>query len=57
LFRRFESDPGIVIEQCRWEYNHQRPHSILRFKTPGSVGPEGRMKKLEVQPINGAILS
>ena len=47
----------IVIEQWRWEYNHQRPHSSLRYKTPASVGRESRMKMLEVQPINGAILS
>ena len=47
----------IVIEQWRWEYNHRRPHSSLRYKTPESVGRESRKTMLEVQPINGAILS
>ena len=47
----------IVIEQWRWEYNHQRPHSSLGYKTPAGVGRRSRSEKLAPQPINGAILS
>ena len=32
----------IVIEQWRWEYNTQRPHSSLGYKTPAEVGLEAR---------------
>jgi putative transposase len=32
----------IVIEQWRWEYNTQRPHSSLRYRTPAEVGAEAR---------------
>ena len=32
----------IVIEQWRWEYNTQRPHSSLGYRTPGEVGAEAR---------------
>jgi putative transposase len=32
----------IVIEQWRWEYNTQRPHSSLRYRMPGEVGAEAR---------------
>jgi len=32
----------IVIEQWRWEYNTQRPHSSLRYHTPAEVGAEVR---------------
>jgi putative transposase len=32
----------IVIEQWRWEYNTQRPHSSLRYQTPAQVGAEAR---------------
>ena len=32
----------IVIEQWRWEYNTQRPHSSLRYRTPASFGAEAR---------------
>lgn len=32
----------IVIEQWRWEYNTQRPHSSLGYRTPAEVGPEAR---------------
>ncbi len=46
----------IVIEQWRWEYNHRRPHSSLRYKTPAGVGRMSR-SELELQPISGAILS
>jgi len=32
----------IVIEQWRWEYNTQRPHSSLSYRTPAEVGAEAR---------------
>ncbi len=32
----------IVIEQWRWEYNTQRPHSRLGYRTPVEVGTEAR---------------
>ena len=32
----------IVIEQYRWEYNTQRPHSSLGYRTPAEVGTEAR---------------
>lgn len=32
----------IVIEQWRWEYNTQRPHSSLGYRTPASFGAEAR---------------
>jgi len=31
-----------VIEQWRWEYNTQRPHSSLGYRTPAEVGAEAR---------------
>lgn len=33
----------IVIEQWRWEYNTQRPHSSLGYRTPAEVGLEARV--------------
>lgn len=32
----------ILIEQWRWEYNVQRPHSSLGYRTPAEVGIESR---------------
>lgn len=32
----------ILIEQWRWEYNTQRPHSSLGYRTPSEVGGEAR---------------
>ena len=32
----------IVIEQWRWEYNTQRPHSSLNYRTPAEVGMQAR---------------
>jgi putative transposase len=32
----------IVIEQWRWEYNTQRPHSSLDYRTPSQIGGEAR---------------
>jgi putative transposase len=32
----------IVIEQYRWEYNTQRPHSSLGYRTPAQVGAAAR---------------
>jgi putative transposase len=32
----------IVIEQWRWEYNTQRPHNSLGYRTPAEVGAEAR---------------
>lgn len=32
----------ILIEQWRWEYNTQRPHSSLGYRTPAEFGAEAR---------------
>ena len=32
----------IVIEQWRWEYNTQGPHSGLGYRTPAGVGAAAR---------------
>jgi putative transposase len=32
----------ILIEQWRWEYNTQRPHSSLGYRSPEEVGVEAR---------------
>ena len=32
----------ILIEQWRWEYNTQRPHSSLGYRSPAEVGAEAR---------------
>ena len=32
----------ILIEQWRWEYNTQRPHSSLGYQKPAKVGAEAR---------------
>ena len=32
----------IVIEQWRWEYNTQRPHSRVGYRTPAEIGVESR---------------
>ncbi len=32
----------IVIEQWRWEYNTQRPHSSVGYRTPAEVGAQAR---------------
>jgi putative transposase len=32
----------ILIEQWRWEYNTQRPHSSLGYRSPAEVGIEAR---------------
>lgn len=34
----------ILIELYRWEYNTQRPHSSLKYRTPAEVGAEVRTK-------------
>ena len=34
----------ILIEQYRWEYNTQRPHSSLKYRTPAEVGAEVRRR-------------
>ncbi|MFI5372191.1 MAG: IS3 family transposase [Candidatus Eisenbacteria bacterium] len=42
----------ILIEQWRWEYNTQRPHSSLGYKTPAEFGNVLRAAmKSEVHPI------
>jgi putative transposase len=33
----------ILIEQWRWEYNTQRPHSSLDYRSPADVGAEARV--------------
>lgn len=48
----------ILIEQWRWEYNTQRPHSSLGYRTPAEVGAEVRAAmKSEVHPITPEPLS
>jgi putative transposase len=48
----------ILIEQWRWEYNTQRPHSSLEYKTPAEFGAEVRAAmKSEVHPITPEPLS
>jgi putative transposase len=37
-----QREAKILIEQWRWEYNTQRPHSSLRYRTPAEVGGEAR---------------
>ena len=37
----------IVIEQWRWEYNTQRPHSSLGYRTPVEVGTEARAARTQ----------
>ena len=32
----------ILIEQWRWQYNTQRPHSSLGYRTPAEFGAETR---------------
>jgi len=34
----------IVIEQWRWEYNTQRPHSSLGYRTPSEAAAEARIR-------------
>ena len=46
----------ILIEQWRWQYNTQRPHSSLGYRRPAEVGEEARapMKpRSTTEPING----
>ena len=46
----------ILIEQWRWEYNTQRPHSSLRYRPPAEVGAEARAAmKSESRAIEVAI--
>jgi putative transposase len=46
----------ILIEQWRWEYNTQRPHSSLRYRTPAEVGTEARAAmKSELKGIEIAV--
>ena len=47
----------ILIEQWRWEYNTQRPHSSLGYRTPAEVGRESRKNEVAVHPITTASLS
>jgi putative transposase len=47
----------IVIEQWRWEYNTQRPHSSLAYRTPAEVGREARKIEVAAHPITTATLS
>jgi len=48
----------ILIEQWRWEYNTQRPHSSLRYRTPAEFGAEARVVTTsEVHPITPEPLS
>lgn len=37
----------IVIEQWRWEYNTQRPHSSLGYQTPAKVGAAARAAMIQ----------
>lgn len=47
----------IVIEQWRWEYNTQRPHSSLAYRTPAEVARETRKIEVAAHPITTANLS
>jgi putative transposase len=47
----------IVIEQYRWEYNTQRPHSSLDYETPASVGQKSRAKLEAEARETGSALS
>lgn len=55
----------IVIEQYRWEYNTQRPHSSLNYETPAMVGDRTRANPKteagesgpEFTPTNSGMLS
>jgi putative transposase len=56
----------ILIEQWRWEYNTQRPHSSLGYRTPAEVGTEQRAMMtsksnaesgVEIHPITPETLS
>ena len=47
----------ILIEQWRWEYNTQRPHSSLAYRTPAEVGAETRKIEVAAHPITTASLS
>ena len=48
----------ILIEQWRWEYNTQRPHSGLDYRTPAEFGAKARAEmKSEVHPITPEPLS
>lgn len=48
----------ILIELWRWEYNTQRPHSSLGYRTPAEVGTEARAAMTsEVHPITPEPLS
>src|SRR5207244_1869166 len=35
-------EANILIEQWRWQYNTQRPHSSLGYRSPAEVGVEAR---------------
>jgi hypothetical protein len=46
----------ILIEQWRWEYNTQRPHSSLDYRSPAEVGGEARAAmKSEPKAIEVAV--
>jgi len=47
----------IVIEQWRWEYNTQRPHSSLSYRTPAEVGREARKIEPATHPMTAENLS
>jgi putative transposase len=38
----------ILIEQWRWEYNTQRPHSSLGYRTPAEVATEARTGGIQI---------
>jgi putative transposase len=44
----------ILIEQYRWEYNHQRPHSSLNYETPAEIGARTRPALVENQGSYGS---
>ena len=46
----------ILIEQWRWEYNTQRPHSSLGYRSPAEVGAQVRAAmQPELQAIAVAV--
>ena len=41
----------VLIEQWRWEYNTQRPHSSIGYRTPAEVGTEARRGGTQISGV------
>jgi hypothetical protein len=44
-----------VIEQWRWEYNTQRPHSSLDYRTPREFGDKARAAMTQMSRMTAII--